>query len=67
MRTVHRPRRYLARHWITLMRPILRYSAARDAYILRVVGRDVGPVLRIDRRGSNTGHGVERRRRAGVA
>jgi hypothetical protein len=33
-----------------LMRPILRYSVARDAYVLRVVGRRVGPVLRLDRR-----------------
>ena len=62
MRTVHRPRTYVAGHWITLMRPILRYSTARDAYVLRGVGRDVGPVLRVDRRRENLQHRVERRR-----
>jgi len=67
MRTVHRPRRYVGRHWITLMRPILRYSSARDAYVLRVVGREHGPVLRIDRRRAQGYQGIERRRHAGVA
>jgi len=33
-----------------LMRPVLRYSVSRDAYVLRGVGRHVGPVLRVDRR-----------------
>ena len=50
MRTVKRPRRYVARHWLLLLRPLIRYSAARDAYVLRGVGRHVGPVLRLDRR-----------------
>lgn len=50
VRTVKRPRRYVARHWLLAMRPILRYSASRDAYVLRGVGRRVGPVLRVDRR-----------------
>jgi len=50
MRTVRRPRRYIARHWLALMRPVLRYSNARDAFVLRMVGSNVGPVLRIDRR-----------------
>jgi hypothetical protein len=66
MRTVRRPRRYIARHWLVLVRPLLRYSAARDAYVLRGVGRDLGPVLRVDRRRSQSFHGVERRRGAGV-
>ena len=66
MRTVHRPRHYVGKHWITLLTPIMRYSAARDAYVLRVVGRDVGPVLKIDRRRAPMQHGAERRR-AGVA
>ncbi|HSZ05383.1 MAG TPA: hypothetical protein VK778_09300 [Solirubrobacteraceae bacterium] len=61
MRTVKRPRRYLARHWLALLRPVLRYSAARDAYVLRVVGRHVGPVLRVDRRRRRAFDGVERR------
>jgi hypothetical protein len=40
----------VARHWLLLLRPLLRYSATRDAYVLRLVGRRVGPVLRMDRR-----------------
>ena len=33
-----------------IMRPALRYSATRDAYVLRAVGNSNGPVLRPDRR-----------------
>ncbi len=66
MRTVHRPRHYVAKHWITLLSPVMRYSAARDAYVLRAVGRDFGPVLKVDRRRDRMHHGAERRR-AGVA
>jgi hypothetical protein len=67
MRTVKRPRRYLARHWLTAMRPLLRYSTSRDAYVLRLVGGQIGPVLRLDRRsggrvGTRGFDGVERRR-----
>jgi hypothetical protein len=64
MRTVKRPRRYVARHWLLLMRPLTRYSVARDAYVLRLVGRQVGPVLREDRRPRRPRpfDGVERRR-----
>jgi hypothetical protein len=63
MRSVERPRRYLARHWLALMRPLLRYSATRDAYVLRLIGGRRGPVLRVDRRGRARGAyaGVERR------
>jgi hypothetical protein len=50
MRTVKRPRRYVARHWFTLMRPFVRYSKTRDAYVLRLVGSNSGPVMRVDRR-----------------
>jgi hypothetical protein len=32
------------------MRPVLRYSHAREAFVLRGVGSNVGPVLRPDRR-----------------
>jgi hypothetical protein len=32
------------------MRPVLRYSTTRDAFVLRVVGRHRGPVLRRERR-----------------
>jgi hypothetical protein len=63
MRTIRRPRRYVASHWLALMRPFLRYSAARDAYVLRAVGRHTGPVLRLDRRPRRPKpfDGVERR------
>jgi len=50
MRTVKRPRRYVAPRLITVGRPILRYSQPRDAYVLRLVGRKWGPVLRSERR-----------------
>jgi hypothetical protein len=50
VRTVKRPRRYLARHWLVLSSPLFTYNANRDAYVLRGVGRRVGPVLREDRR-----------------
>jgi hypothetical protein len=50
MRTIKRPRRYVARHWVAMGRPVFRFSEHRDAYVLRVVGRKWGPVLRIDRR-----------------
>jgi hypothetical protein len=50
MRTVKRPRHYLARHWLMLMRPFIRYSKTRDAYVLRIVGSNMGPVVRVDRR-----------------
>jgi hypothetical protein len=33
-----------------LLRPVLRYSHMRDAYVLRGVGSSIGPVLRVDRR-----------------
>jgi len=56
MRTVRRPRRYVSKQWLTLLAPVLRYSASRDAYVLRGIGRRYGPVLRPDRR-------VTRRRR----
>jgi hypothetical protein len=64
MRTVKRPRRYVAKHWLMLMRPLLRYSSARDAYVLRAIGRHTGPVLRVDRRPRRPQpfDGIERRR-----
>lgn len=61
MRTVKRRRRYLAKHWIALSRPAFRYSASRDAYVLRLVGRKWGPVLRQDRRSGKSWDGAERR------
>ena len=62
MRTVKRPRHYVARHWITIGRPVFRFSEHRDAYVLRLVGRKWGPVLRVDRRQGGALAGPERRR-----
>jgi hypothetical protein len=66
MRTVRRPRRYIAPHWIALLRPLFRYSTSRDAYILRWLGSERGPVLRADRRRHGPFDGVERRRTPAV-
>ena len=64
MRTQQRPRRYVAPHWLSMLKPVLRYSTTRDAYVLRAVGRSNGPVLRVDRRGGGQDSyaGAERRR-----
>jgi hypothetical protein len=62
MRTVKRPRRYVAPRLITLTRPVLRYSQPRQAYVLRVVGRKWGPVLRPDRRHESQLEGAPERR-----
>ncbi len=63
MRTQQRPRRYLARHWLVALKPVLRYSATRDAFVLRAIGNSKGPVLRVDRRKSRLADysGAERR------
>jgi hypothetical protein len=47
-----------------MLNPVLRYSYSRDAYVLRAVGRSLGPVLRPDRRirRARPLDGVERRR-----
>jgi hypothetical protein len=66
MRSAVRPRRYVARHWLLLLRPLLRYSATRDAFVLRFVGRSVGPVLRVDRRRRLRGRGARGEAFAGV-
>jgi hypothetical protein len=50
MHTVQRPRRYVSPVALTAMRPVLRYSSTRDAFVLRVVGSYRGPVLRRERR-----------------
>ena len=63
MRTELRPRRYLARHWLLVLRPVFRYSATRDAFVLRLLGNSTGPVLRLDRRRHpRSFEGVDRRR-----
>jgi hypothetical protein len=50
MRTHQRPRRYVAGHWLMLLRPLLRYSLTREAFVVRGVGNSVGPVLCVERR-----------------
>lgn len=68
MRMQQRPRRYVARYWLLLLKPLLRHSATRDAFVLRGVGRSAGPVLRVDRRaGRKTSYGGIERRRARAA
>ena len=64
LRSVERPRRYVASHWLVVLRPLLRHSFTRDAFVLRGVGGSVGPVLRPDRRGRRQRQfdGVDRRR-----
>jgi len=59
-----RERRYVPAWTLILMRPLLRYSTGRNAYVLRIVGNHVGPVLRRDRRHARTPVvGPERRHR----
>ncbi len=67
MRTVKRPRRFVAKGWLELGRPLFRYSESRDAYVLRVIGRRYGPVLKVDRRHGGALQGPERRGSARTA
>jgi hypothetical protein len=53
VRAVRRPRRYVAKHWLLLLRPLFAYNFTRDAYVMRGVGLRFGPVLREDRRSHN--------------
>ncbi len=65
MRREQRPRRYIASPWLVVLTPLLRYSATRDAYVLRGIGGSLGPVLRAERRRrrrSGPFDGVDRRR-----
>ena len=65
MRTVSRPRRYVSPAKLTVSRPLLTFSAPREAYVLRIVGKRYGPVLRLDRRRRAVAYdGPERRARA---
>jgi hypothetical protein len=50
LRTVRRPRHYMSARWLALLRPFFRYSYGRDAFVLRAVGSNHGPVLRLERR-----------------
>jgi hypothetical protein len=65
MHTTQRPRRYVSPVTLTAMRPVLRYSTNRDAFVLRVVGSHRGPVLRPERRIARAKYdGPERRNRS---
>jgi hypothetical protein len=44
-RTTPRPRRRVSRALIRGLTPVMRYSAGRQAYVLRGVGGRFGPVL----------------------
>ena len=46
MRSTPRPRREVSPALITALAPVLRYSTARDAYVLRGIGSKRGPVLK---------------------
>jgi len=64
-RSAARPRRYISRYRLLMLRPLLRYSVTREAFVLRVAGNSVGPVLRPDRRRRvrrQRFEGIERRR-----
>lgn len=62
MQRTARPRRYVAPGLLFVLRPLLRYSYGRSAYVLRIVGEHRGPVLRQDRRRLQSSyHGRERR------
>jgi hypothetical protein len=50
MRSAQRSRRYVASPLLAGARPLFRYSYSRDAYVLRLVGRRLGPVIRRNRR-----------------
>ncbi|MGX6450027.1 hypothetical protein ACVU7I_18475 [Patulibacter sp. S7RM1-6] len=45
MRTTQRPRRPLHPLLLGALRPLLRYSYTREAYVLRLVGNHRGPVF----------------------
>jgi hypothetical protein len=47
---------------MALLKPFFRYSGFRHAYVLRGVGRSIGPVLRVDRRRSRRIDSIDRRR-----
>jgi len=56
LRTVARRRRRAAGWLIASLSPLFRYDYNRDAYVLRLVGNHLGPVIRqranVDRRSS---------------
>jgi hypothetical protein len=69
MRRVKRPRRYVRSRWLTLLSPVFTYNYRRKAFVLRGIGQQLGPVLRVDRRVRREGppDRIELRRRTRVA
>ena len=61
-----RPRRFVSRGAIVLLRPFFRFSSSRDAYVLRLIGDTHGPVLRPERRRVHRAYDGPERRRAGA-
>ena len=47
MRESQRDRKRIRPGTLVVLRPLFRYSAGRDAYVLRIVGNRVGPVLEV--------------------
>ena len=59
-----RPRHYVPAPLLTVTRPLFRYSATRDAFVLRIARGKAGPVLKGERRRSEGPYtGPERRQR----
>ena len=50
MRQKQRSRHYVSSATLLVLSPLFRYSLTRDAYVLRLLGQRVGPVLRANRR-----------------
>ena len=48
MRRSARPRPPVSPRTLAVLLPLFHYSAVRNAYILRLVGHRVGPVLRLE-------------------
>jgi hypothetical protein len=64
MQRTARPRSYISPGALYALRPFLRYSYDRSAYVLRFVGETKGPVLRPDRRRDQRDFGGHERREA---
>jgi hypothetical protein len=47
MRESQRDRKRIRPGTLVVLRPLFRYSAGRDAYVLRIVGNRLGPVLEV--------------------
>ena len=47
MRDTQRDRKRIRPGTLVVLRPLFRYSAGRDAYVLRIVGNRLGPVLEV--------------------